>query len=241
MSYEKARSLLSRGLSRPAIFKIVIDSTTNNANFAPLTNDYLEFYCTSASVPSITHQTVQVGGQDMVGVMRQQPAQVTYGKPFTIEVIERSDYTVYREIKKWFDRTANGSNSKNESSHRMKYYDDITCDIQLRKYEYSQYASPTSQIANKVAKRMVNKGYATNEGYRTALKVNFRNAYPTEIGEIQYSTEAVDQMVRYNIAFNYETYDTQVNDFFSAEHATDFDNAVLDFLNRDEQNRRVVV
>ena len=217
MSYEKARSLLNRGLSKPALYKVVIDRQTNNGLFSTAARDYLEFFCSSASVPEISHETIPVAGQDMVGVMRQQPAQVKYGKPFQIEVIERSDYIVYEQIKKWFDRTANGSNSMNESSHRMKYYDDITCDIKLRKYEYSQFASPTTEQQARKMYDMRDLGLLNNQGYRTALRVNFRNAYPTVISDIMYNTEATDQMVRYTVSFNYETYDTLVPDFNRTE------------------------
>lgn len=230
MSYEAARSLMNRGLSRPSLYKVSIDRNNNNAGFSDEARDYMEFFCSSASIPQINHETMPVAGQDMVGVMRQQPAQVVYAKPFQIEVIERSDYVMYEQLKKWFDYTANGSNSTNEMSHRMKYYDDIVCDIQLRKFEYSQHASPTSKMAADVARDLQREGHFNKWGYRTALKVDFRNAFPVSIGDIQYNSESTSQMVRYNVSFTYETYSTIVPDYFGAEHLSDFDQSIRDFL-----------
>ncbi len=222
MSYEKVKSLLNRGLSRPTLYKLVISPSVNNSQFSSKAVEYLEFMATSISVPEIAVEAIPVAGQDMVGVMRQQAAQVTYGKPLTVQVIERSDYIVYKEIKKWFDHIANGSNSINEESHRMKYYDDVICDIQLLKYEYSQHATTNTDFKFAIASKLKDEGHLNDQGYRVAMKVNFKNAYPVNIGDISFNSEAVNQMVRYPFSFTYETYNTVVNDFYSAEHTMDY-------------------
>ncbi len=132
-------------------------------------------------------------------------------------------------MKDWMDSIAPGSNSYQERSHRMKYYDLITCDITLKKFEYSQYASPTNTFEYVVAREMREKGYLNKQGYRTALRVKFRNAYPVSIGDISYSSESDNNMVKYTIGFTYETYDTKVPEFFDTEHSVDYDLTSIKF------------
>ena len=45
-----------------------------------------------------------------MGIVREQPTAVMFGKPFTIEVIESSDFRVYKELRGWFNQTAQNSN-----------------------------------------------------------------------------------------------------------------------------------
>ena len=196
---------MNLGQARPTLFRVSIPRNINNGNFDA--NDYLQFFCKTASVPAISHELVGVNGQERVGVVRQQPVGVIYGKPFKIQVIERSDFVVYNQIKQWFDRTNPGTNQQNIVSHRMNYYDNIICDIKLMKLEYSPDASNYAAIAGKQV-----QGDVTPDGFVKPLSVRFKNAYPTEIGDIQLSTEANNSLVEFSISFNYETYETVENE-----------------------------
>ena len=192
---------MNRGQARPTLFRVSIPSRITNSSFAA--NDYLQFFCKGASIPSISHQTLGASGQERVGVVRQQPAGIVYGKPFEIQVIERADFIVYNQMKQWFDRTNPGTNGFGISNHRMNYYDNITCDIKLMKLEYSPDASDYSAIAGKQV-----QGEVTPDGFVKPLVVKFKRAYPTEIQSIDLSTEMRNSLVEYSISFNYETYET---------------------------------
>ena len=41
-----------------------------------------------------------------MGIERDQPTQVVFGKPFSLQIIERSDFRVYKEMRNWFNQTA---------------------------------------------------------------------------------------------------------------------------------------
>ena len=201
MPYEKARAQMNRGQARPTLFSVSIPRAENNSFFEA--NDYLNFFCKSAAVPSIAHETIGANGQERVGVVRQQPVSVVYGKPFQITVIERADFLVYNQLKQWFDRTNPGTNQQAIVSHRMNYYDNIVCDIKLMKLEYSPDASSYDVLAGKQV-----QGDVTPDGFVKPLVVKFKNAYPTTIGDINLSTDSRDTALEYQVSFNYETYET---------------------------------
>ena len=192
---------MNRGQSRPTLFSVSIPSAINNEGFDA--DEYLRFFCKAATIPNISHQTIGANGQERVGVIRQQPVSIVYGKPFEIEIIERSDFHVYNQIKAWFDRTSPEANAQSINSHRMNYYNNIVCDMKLKKLEYSPDASNYDVIAGKQV-----KGEVTPSGFIKPLVVKFKNAYPTEIGPINLSSEAFDTALTYSVKFNYEVYQT---------------------------------
>ena len=183
-----------RGPAKPSLFRLSIPSSINNANFSA--NEYLRMFCKSASIPSISHETIGANGQERMGVVRQQPVGVIYSKPLSITIIERTDFIAYNEMKEWFDRTCPDANSFLDLSHRMAYYDNYTCDIKLKKLE----SAIEQTITN------------TRDGYESPLTVIFKDAYPTEISDISFDNEAQNSLVTFDVKFNYTTYTTQRDD-----------------------------
>ena len=175
MSYEQAKSLINRGPSRPTLFKVMLPD-------GGAANNYLEFFCKTTAIPEVRFNTVAVAGQDYQGVVRDQPTAVIYGKPFTITVIERSDFVVYNNIRQWFDQVHQGGDQGGQG-HKMNYYQSYVRDLKLMKYEQS------------------------GGGYSTPLTVNFVNAYPVAIGQIGLGTDRTDSYTEYNIDFMYEIYE----------------------------------
>jgi hypothetical protein len=205
MPYEKARAQMDRSPSRPSLFRVSIPRQVQNADFAA--NDYLKFFCKTANIPSISHETISANGHERMGVIRQQPVGVNYQKPFTITVIERTDFIVYSQMKEWFDRTSPNSNNPNIAlSQRMGYYNSYICDIKLKKLEYAITSNYNESVEDVV------KGKTTPDGFESPLIVTFRNAYVTNIGDITLSSDARDQLLEYQISFNYETFKTETKD-----------------------------
>jgi len=158
-------------------------------------------FCKTASIPSISHETIGANGQERMGVVRQQPVGIVYSKPLTVTIIERSDFLVYNNMKQWFDKTCPDANTYFDFSHRMAYYDSYTCDIKLKKLES---LLDIDRLSNNDIKKL-----STRDGYESPLNVIFKNAYPTNIGDITFDNEASDQLVTYDVSFSYTTYNTQ--------------------------------
>ena len=198
MTFERAKVLSNKGLSRPTLFMVDIPFISSSAN------DYLKFFCKATRLPEVSQETVGASGQGRTGIMRQQPTMITFGKPFTMTVIERSDYLVYRNLRDWFEKTCPPYNTLFNDSQRMAYYDDFVTDMKLIKLELPYEAWDSRKLQNKMDKGAVNA-----DGYRQVLEVTFKNAYPTTIGDINFDSENRNSMTTFDISFNYESYHVQ--------------------------------
>lgn len=192
MSYEKAISLMRKSVSRPTLFSLDIPPLNSSIN------DYLKLFCVNASVPEVNYETAVVLGQSAMGVYREQPSSVKFGRPLTITLIENSDFTVYKNFRTLYDRIADGSNpsSFGTQNQRMKYYDSYVFDLTLTKLEYPD--SGRSGLT----------GSIVDSPYREVEKFVFRNAYVTRIQNINLNTEAQNSYTSFSVDFNFETYST---------------------------------
>lgn len=190
MSYDKAIGQLKNGVSRPTLFKLVLPGKFVGRE----TNDYLEYFCTRTALPSIRYETIQELGHTNQGIVRLQPSNLIFTNPFEITVIENSDFTVHKDMKKWMDET--GTNIKQEGGSggkrhiRLKYYKQIVGDIELIKLEL-----PDNQDGD-------------NE-YKEVMKAKFLNAYPMAIGPLQFDTNPMSSALTFKMEFNYESYTTE--------------------------------
>ena len=106
MSYERAKGLLNRSVSRPTLFTIRFPRNRISEG----ANRYLEFFCTTTNIPEVRLQTAVVSGQEYMGIERDQPTQMIFGKPFSITVIENTDFLVYKNMRNWFNATTFNAN-----------------------------------------------------------------------------------------------------------------------------------
>ena len=191
MSYQSVKALLSKGISRPTLFQVIMP-------VGRAANDQLEFLCKTASVPEVAADTIVVNGQEALGVVREQVALITYAKPFSISVISDRDYTVYKEMRRWFDTLSKNANptqsGSSGTSQRPSYYDTVTRTITLKKLEQDG-----------------------GERYFEPFEIQFNNAYPVRIGEIALDSESMDAKIEFQIDFTYETY--TFNDRFNLINA----------------------
>ena len=186
MSYDKAIGQLTNSVSRPTLYKLTMPQKFIGRG----TNEYLEYFCNAAQIPSVRYNSIAVTGQDLMGITRLQPTSPIWTNPMQITVIENSDYETYADFKQWFDRTGTGIEQTGLRNIKLRYYKEIVGDIELEKQEF-----PNSSGGE----------------LKTPLKVKFLNCYPKSIGPIQLRSDARDAFVTFNVEFNYETYTTEFN------------------------------
>ena len=69
MSYDKARGQLKNSVSRPTLYKLTMPARFIGRG----TNDYLEYFCSAANIPSVRYNGVNVTGHSLMGITRIQP------------------------------------------------------------------------------------------------------------------------------------------------------------------------
>jgi hypothetical protein len=193
--YDKAQALLDKGPSRSTLYSVRI----GGGKVDQKVNDYLDFFCYVTTIPGISAQTVAAVGQEHQGIYRETPGGILYSKPFTMQIIENSEYLTYYGIRKWFDEISDNANQTSRPGStgraiRMNYYNDIVSNIQLTKLEFPADAKVTD------------RGEDLNKYYKSPVKVNFINAYPVKIGEINLQSTSSDQPVIWQADFTYESY-----------------------------------
>ena len=191
MSYQSAQALLNRGVSRPTLYSVQLPQSFISRQ----TNDYVNFFCVQTAIPEVMVNTAFIPGQENMGIVREQPTGIQFSKPFTMSIIENSDFTVYKELRSWFDRTAQNANQfVNNRNVRMQYYDTYTSDMEIIKLE--QTANQTGILGE----------VFDNSNYKQTLRVKFINAYPINIGSVELASTDTDNFTVFDASFTYESY-----------------------------------
>ena len=196
MSYDAVKALLAKGVSRPTLYQVIIDFGAFGLAGRG-SNNQLEFLCKRAAVPPVSLNTLAVAGHEAIGVTREQPTVVNFGSPFSITVISDRDYTVYKDLKRWFNGIAVNANpsvfgSFSGQSQRMKYYSTFARDITLIKQELQG-----------------GQGSRQPNGLVEPFRVTFNRAFPVRLGEITLASDATDSAVEFTVDFAFETYTFQ--------------------------------
>ncbi len=193
MSYESAKALMSKSVSRPTLYSVQLPTPV----ISQQVNDYLNFFVKEVTIPEVRTQTIVANGHDYMGIVREQPTNILYGKPLTMTVIENSDFMVYKAMRGWFDRLAvntNQSGAIGDRTLRMNYYDTYTHDIEIQKLEQPDTIATTTGSIE------------ANANYKKPIKVKFINAYPVNVGQISLASDAYDAMTTFSLSFTYESY-----------------------------------
>jgi len=195
MSYQTAISLLDKGVSRPTLYSVQLPRISREAS------DYINFFCKTTSIPEVRLESASINGQSNMGIVRQQPTSMIFGKPFTMTIIENSDFLVYKELRNWFNLTTQNANQlggltgrAGGRSQRMNYYDTYVSDFELVKLEQRDNPVGTEGSLD------------PNANYKNPLTVKFLNAYPVSIGDISLSSDSFDSYTEFSVSFNYESY-----------------------------------
>ena len=200
-SIDDVKALVSKGVSRPTLYQVIVNLPQEAAGLSRNLNDNLEILTTKASVPSTAVNTIAVNGHEAMGVTREQPTVVTFNSPFSIQVMADRDYTVYKAIKRWLDLVAINANPNerrfgaNGQSQRMRYYDTYASTIELKKLEFQG-----------------GRGSREPNSYMEPFRIIFNNCFPVRLGEIALAADATDTAVEFGVDFAYETYSFQYDD-----------------------------
>ena len=180
MSYSSIKALLSKGVSRPTMYQVIIPRIGFESN------RQIELLCKATRVPEMSVTTINANGQDAQGVVRQSPAHMTFSQPFSCTIISDRDYIVYKAVKAWMSSiTTNGNpiSGGAQAAQKADYYNSITETITLRKLENNGEGTMMSPFA-----------------------VNFNNAYPVRMGELSLGSDQYDTFMEFQVDFYYETY-----------------------------------
>ena len=200
-SIDDVKALVSKGVSRPTLYQVIVNLPQQVAGLNRNLNDNLEILTTRASVPSTAVNTIAVNGHEAMGVTREQPTVVTFNSPFTIQVMADRDYTAYKAIKRWLDQVAINANPNerrfgvNGQSQRINYYNTFATSIELKKLEFQG-----------------GRGSREANSYAEPFRVIFNNCFPVRLGEIALAADATDSAVEFQVDFAYETYSFQYDD-----------------------------
>jgi hypothetical protein len=187
-SYDSVKALLSKGISRPTLYQVIMDDPDRRVN------DQLEFLCSETRVPEVTANTIAVRGHEHMGVVREQATNIQFASPFSIKVISDRDYIVYKAMRRWFDSLAQNANpalfgGTGGISQRINYYDSVTRTIELVKLE-----------------QQGGRGIREPGKYIEPFRVRFNNAFPVRIGSIELGSDLTDTATEFTIDFAYENY-----------------------------------
>ena len=184
---------MDRGPSRPTLYSVRIPRVSG------FTNRYLDFFIEATSIPEARLDTAIALGQENMGITREQPTALVYGKPFEMTVIENGRFSVYKDLRNWLNLTTQNANQfagiaggivGGTRNQRMQYYDTYTSDMDLIKLEQPG----------------ANPNETEPDGYDEVMRVRFLNAYPIGIGSVQLGSGMTDEMTRFTVSFTYESY-----------------------------------
>jgi len=196
MSFEVAKALMSKSVSRPTLYRVTLPETigigiaTLGAGVDSEVSEYLSFFANRITLPETRLDTVIALGQENMGIAREQPANMIFGKPMTMSIIENSDFTTFTALRDWMlQTTSGGRQTQGAQTQRMNYYHSFVGNIEIVKLEQSD--SP-------------------NDGdYKQPLKWTFHNAYPISVGQIELSSDAYDAATIFEVSFTYESYNVE--------------------------------
>ena len=179
---------MDKGVSRPTLFSLQLPNIVDRR-----TDDYLKLFCRATAIPEIRTATAFVNGHERMGISREQPTAIRFGKPFTIEVIENSDFTAYQDLRQWFDMTCMDINNP-LASQRMNYYNNYVQDMQLIKLE-----QPDDQEGTLGSNELT-------ANYKKVLQIDFVRAYPIKMSAIRLNTDERNTITTFTVDFTYESY-----------------------------------
>lgn len=187
---------MSKGVSRPTLYDVQLPVMADRG-VNSFTNNYIGLYCVAVDLPETRVNTITANGHEHIGIVRDQPTQMLYGKPLTLTIIADKDYNSYKAIRTWLDVTTPfGANQDALRTQRMSFHTDLVAPITLTKLEL-----PANQ---KVTPDRDNFNY-TNL-YKRVLRFEFINAFPMSLGAVSLGSDRTDSYVTFDATFMFESY-----------------------------------
>ena len=188
---------MSRGISKPTLYNVRLPVAADRG-VTGFTNEYIGLYCVSVDMPETRVNTITANGHDFMGVVRDQPTQMLYGKPLTLTLIADKNYDAYKSLRFWLDRTTPfGANQQGVNrTQRMAFYRTFVAPITLTKLELpnNQRTIPNQDDSN------------YSNLYRKVLEFEFINAFPMSLGSISLGSDRTDSYATFDVSFMFESY-----------------------------------
>ena len=199
MSYRQAIALMSESVSRPTLYSVRLPfNPITGGGVDDFTNAYMQFYCKSTALPESRVETTTVLGHENMGVAREHATSILFGKPLQLEIIENSEFSVYKQFRNWFENVAQNSNPRRPGNRtqRLRYYKTYVSDMYMSKLE----------LPENIKKVGFFDGDVVNAGYKEVLRFSFVNVFPIRMGEVTLDSSATDTYSTFTVDLSYETY-----------------------------------
>ena len=203
MSYERVKTLLDKGISRPTLYNVRLP--VGSVGVDQFTYEYAGILCVGVNLPETRTNTITANGHEYQGIVRDQPTHVVFGKPLTLTLVADRDYKAYKSLLQWFGRTAAVGSPVGDGNgvprfQRMEFHELMTADIQLEKLEFPGTSKRHSSD---------NENY-TNQ-YKTVISFKFLNCFPTSIGSVSLGSDRTDSYATFDVDFMYESYHIEMD------------------------------
>ena len=202
MSYDKVKSLLDMGISRPTLYNVRLP--VGPVGVDGFTYEYAGILCVGVNLPETRTNTITANGHEYQGIVRDQPTHIVFAKPLSLTLVADRDYKAYKSLMQWFGRTAAVGSPINLGGpprfQRMEFHKFIKADIVLDKLEFPGTSKKHSSD---------NFGY-TNQ-YKTVISFKFLNCFPISIGSISLGSDRTDSYATFDVDFMYESYHIEMD------------------------------
>lgn len=202
MSYDKVKTLLDMGVSRPTLYNVRLP--VGNPGVDSGTYEYAGMMCVSVNLPETRTNTITANGHEYQGIVRDQPTHIVFGKPLTLTLVADRDYKAYKSLLEWFGKTATSGSPIDLGGpprfQRMEFHKLMTKDITLDKLELPGTSKEFSPD---------NTSY-TNL-YKTVISFNFLNCFPISIGSVSLGSDRTDSYATFDVDFMYESYHIEMD------------------------------
>ena len=208
-SYDSAIAFLKGGPSRPTLFEVDIPLQEVLGKPYRETEDYLRLFSESLNLPDVSHDFIAIPGYSSMGITQKVPIMPVYGQDSSlqIKVIESQDWKAYNAFRQLYDMTGVNIGHTPSSSRniRMKYKDEFQFTMSVTKLEYSREIFENKGKKGRNIERELSQ-HGTKAGYYQVCKFTFLNCYVTAISNIALSSQAIDQVLTYNVGIQYDSF-----------------------------------
>ena len=193
MSLADAITIMSKGRANPSLYQVVMPDTVTGSAGREF-NEYISYFCRSLIIPASSNSLMGLTGHDSVGITRNIITGRNYGSPAVFTFTDRTDLIVYKTIKQWLDSSVLNSEQTNGAFRdlRVRYYNEIKCDITIRKLE------------------AIGKPSRESTGIRDDMKVTGEwtliNCVPMAIEQTSMGVEAADAVLDFIMSVAFESY-----------------------------------
>lgn len=192
----KSQSLLA-GTHKAARFVCVVEPPSWAQNERKFDNVTLAFLCSAANIPAVNIQTTEEVHIPGVSLTSHMPYGVAMG-PLSLKYYIDNNAMTYEFFSAWLRNVVNHGPVNTPYQKYGGYNAAAVAEVQ-----YKSHYTTTIRL------------YALDMNNDALLEVVFYNAYPTNLGDVQFDWSTTDDISTFNVEFHYETFVPMVYDLVS--------------------------